>query len=333
MTRRGTCWKRAGDGNKIYEYDALNRLGGIRSGAGVWKNRYDGESLRYETEENDKVTRFVFDRGELASEESGDGGIRYIHGDDRVLCSEQENMGMGYHIRDEAGSTLFILDRERNIRKSYRYDAFGRVLEERGDIENRLTYTGQMYDGGTGQYYLRARFYNPVTGRFLQEDVYRGDGLNLYAYCANNPVKYYDPSGYMSLCPGGKTFPGNGDGGKGTQNFDIVEYGDKNPGLENHHGVLDVWATNNIDGYKSRASKSTAIALTPDQHSATKSVYRDWLYERTGKKVGGKVDWTNVSPKEIQTLSEDMFNAANVPISARNNYYREFNSYIYGLGD
>ena len=213
MTRRGTCWKRAGDGNKIYEYDALNRLGGIRSGAGVWKNRYDGESLRYETEENDKVTRFVFDRGELASEESGAGGIRYIHGDDRVLCSERENMGMGYHIRDEAGSTLFILDRERNIRKSYRYDAFGRVLEERGDIENRLTYTGQMYDGGTGQYYLRARFYNPVTGRFLQEDVYRGDGLNLYAYCANNPVKYYDPSGYMSLCPGGKTFPGNGDGG------------------------------------------------------------------------------------------------------------------------
>lgn len=47
-----------------------------------------------------------------------------------------------------------------------------------------------------GQYYLRARFYNPVTGRFLQEDVYRGDGLNLYAYCANNPVYYEDPSGH-----------------------------------------------------------------------------------------------------------------------------------------
>lgn len=54
-----------------------------------------------------------------------------------------------------------------------------------------------------------------MTGRFLQEDVYRGDGLNLYAYCANNPVKYYDPSGYMSLCPGGKTFPGNSNGGSG----------------------------------------------------------------------------------------------------------------------
>ena len=35
-----------------------------------------------------------------------------------------------------------------------------RVLEERGDIENRLTYTGQMYDGKSGQYNLRAKFYN-----------------------------------------------------------------------------------------------------------------------------------------------------------------------------
>ena len=121
--------------------------------------------------------------------------------------------------------------------------------------------------------------------------------------------------------------------GRETKAFDIVEYGEKTSGLENHHGVLDVWATHNIDGYKSRASKSTTIALTPEQHSATKSVYRDWLYERTGKKVGGKVDWTSVSPQEIQALSEKMFDAANVPLSARNDYYREFNRYIYGLGN
>ena len=30
----------------------------------------------------------------------------------------------------------------------------------------------------------------------MQEDMYKGDGLNLYAYCRNNPVVYYDPSGY-----------------------------------------------------------------------------------------------------------------------------------------
>ena len=32
----------------------------------------------------------------------------------------------------------------------------------------------------------------------MQEDTYRGDGLNLYAYCGNNPVMYYDPSGYKN---------------------------------------------------------------------------------------------------------------------------------------
>nr|WP_296464164.1 RHS repeat-associated core domain-containing protein [uncultured Acetatifactor sp.] len=91
------------------------------------------------------------------------------------------------------------------IRKTYRYDAFGNILEETGGITNRLTYTGQMYDDVAGQYYLRARFYNPAIGRFLQEDTYRGDGLNLYAYCANNPVMYYDPSGYIGICPKSKT--------------------------------------------------------------------------------------------------------------------------------
>ena len=93
-----------------------------------------------------------------------------------------------YHLQDEMQSTVFILDQNQTIKKSYRYDAFGSIIEETGEVENRLTYTGQMYDGISGQYYLRARFYNPKIGRFLQEDVYRGDGLNLYAYCQNNPV-------------------------------------------------------------------------------------------------------------------------------------------------
>ncbi|WP_304519335.1 polymorphic toxin type 8 domain-containing protein [Clostridium estertheticum] len=61
-----------------------------------------------------------------------------------------------------------------------------------------MTYTGQQFDGITNQYYLRARFYNPVIGRFTQEDVYRGDGLDLYSYCVSNPVGYCDTSGYTN---------------------------------------------------------------------------------------------------------------------------------------
>ncbi|WP_318011246.1 RHS repeat-associated core domain-containing protein [Clostridium estertheticum] len=101
-----------------------------------------------------------------------------------------------YYTQDEQGSTVYITDKEQRIKNEYCYDAFGNVLDSREDVHNRITYTGQQFDGIIGQYYLRARFYNPIIGRFTQEDVYRGDGLNLYAYCGSNPVGYFDPSGY-----------------------------------------------------------------------------------------------------------------------------------------
>ena len=84
----------------------------------------------------------------------------------------------------------------RETENIYQYDAFGNLTEKKEGITKHILYTGQQYDQETGQYYLRARYYNTVVGRFLQEDTYRGGGLNLYAYCANNPVVYYDPSGH-----------------------------------------------------------------------------------------------------------------------------------------
>lgn len=179
MTGRGICW---------------------RNGE---SNRYDGEGLRYETEENGKVIRFLFDRGELAQENREDEKISYVRGH-RAISLSRSGKDRNYFVQDEMGSTLFLLDQNHEIRKTYRYDAFGNLLKETGDIPNRLTYTGQIYDGAAIQYYLRARFYNPAIGRFIQEDTYRGDGLNLYAYCANNPVIYFDPSGHIGLCPIGK---------------------------------------------------------------------------------------------------------------------------------
>ena len=66
---------------------------------------------------------------------------------------------------------------------------------------NPIRYRGYYYDTETGLYYLRARYYDPETGRFISQDnVSFLDpehlaGLNLYAYCGNNPVMFTDPSG------------------------------------------------------------------------------------------------------------------------------------------
>ena len=83
------------------------------------------------------------------------------------------------------------------ILNRYEYDTWGNVTACEETVENRFRFNGQQYDPVTQQYYLRARFYNPVIGRFTQEDTYRRDGLNLYTYCRNNPVYYVDPNGHF----------------------------------------------------------------------------------------------------------------------------------------
>ncbi len=146
----------------------------------------------------------------------------------------QRGQELSYYHRDEQLSTALITGEHGEIQNSYLYDAFGAEIAAEEQFSNRIRYTGQQYDELTEQYYLRARYYNPVLGRFMQEDVYRGDGLNLYAYCHNNPVVYYDPSGYH-----------NKDGAKGKQSTV-----DLNTAIGRIAEYLDWNVTNGVDNKK-----------------------------------------------------------------------------------
>ena len=161
----------------------------------VQENRYDAENLRFELLEKGRRTSFVYHNGELLHEEGREGqGTSYHLG--LGINAFRRGQKSYYNQQDEQLSTVFITDSQGGIQSSYQYDAFGAELESIECVFNRIRYTGQQYDELTGQYYLRARYYNPVFGRFMQEDAYQGDGLNLYEYAHNNPVIYYDPSGY-----------------------------------------------------------------------------------------------------------------------------------------
>ncbi|MDE6088585.1 MAG: RHS repeat-associated core domain-containing protein, partial [Oscillospiraceae bacterium] len=99
------------------------------------------------------------------------------------------------------GDVVNLTDADGAVIKSYTYDAFG-VEKNIDDTDtNAFRYCGEYYDAETGTVYLRARYYNPSAGRFISRDSYRGRNgnplsLNLYTYCANNPLLYFDPSGH-----------------------------------------------------------------------------------------------------------------------------------------
>ena len=193
-----------------YRYDLLNRQIYVKTLDGrEQENFYDGENLRAGLTENGKRTTFLYHNGEILAECEGESAPvrRYLRGNGLSCVRTLDNNAYHAYHQDEQGSTAYITEQEDAIENCYQYDAFGNLIEQKATIENRILYTGQQYDQETGQYYMRARYYNPVVGRFLQEDTYRGDGLNLYAYCANNPVVYYDPSGHATgkqpLCGSG----------------------------------------------------------------------------------------------------------------------------------
>ncbi len=99
----------------------------------------------------------------------------------------------------------------------YEYDAWGKVISITDGNGNEITdtnnigllnpfrYRGYYYDSDTGLYYLMSRYYDPVTCRFINADVYFQSGgsildANMSAYCRNNPISFYDPMGTDCIC-------------------------------------------------------------------------------------------------------------------------------------
>jgi RHS repeat-associated protein len=94
------------------------------------------------------------------------------------------------------------------VTDSDEYDAFGNKWTVSGSTPNNYLYRGEQWDPDLGLYYLRARYYNPLSGRFTGVDPLTVQGQKRYEYSAADPVDGSDPTGalvletYWPLAPG-----------------------------------------------------------------------------------------------------------------------------------
>ena len=143
---------------------------------------YDNDNIILESLTDDRGTvKTVFTHG---------GGV------DEHLARERDGQVSYYHA-DGLGSVVALTDQRKRVVQSYEYDSFGIAKPSSSSFVNSYTYTGREWDKETGLYYYRARYYDPMEGRFLSKDPigFKGGSAVLYGYVSDNSVNDVDPSG------------------------------------------------------------------------------------------------------------------------------------------
>ena len=144
------------------------------------------------------TTEYVVDLAATLPVVISDTDALYLYGLD-IIAEQLAGADRYYYVHDGLGSVRQLLDNTGQIAETYAYDPFGVPLAG-GSVPNPYRFTGEAWDADVELLYLRARYYQPGTGRFVTKDPWRGDirepgTLNGFVYVQNNAVNYTDPSG------------------------------------------------------------------------------------------------------------------------------------------
>ncbi len=195
--------------------DAANRLT-AGSGSPASSFAYDGLGNRTSMTVGGATTRYALDvaggpsaalRTSLPEVIAATGGAstQYLQVQGQILA-QYDSGTWGYVLPDALGSVRTEADALGQVTAARSFDPFGVLLGADGG--DPLGYTGELWDSQAELLYLRARYYQPGTGRFLTPDLWPGEPLDprslpqSYFYVGDNPVKYRDPSGHDVNCPG-----------------------------------------------------------------------------------------------------------------------------------
>jgi RHS repeat-associated protein len=191
----------AAQGSKTYEWDAADRLVRVLDGgAEVARFSYDGFGRRVQKIVGGVTRTYIYAAEDIIEERLPSSAVRHVQGPgiDTPLATVDAQGAVSYYLADHLGSVVQQTNGSGDITLTRRYDPFGKLLQ--GESEGGYAFTGREWDAETGLYYYRARFYEPVSGRFISADpIGFGSGVNLYAYVVNNPLVFIDPTGNSGL--------------------------------------------------------------------------------------------------------------------------------------
>ncbi len=197
--------KVVGSNTTTYAWDFENRMTSVTlpGSGGTVSFKYDPFGRRIYKSSSAGTSIYAYDGDNLVEETNAAGAVvaRYSDGlnIDEPLAMLRSAATSYYHA-DGLGSVTSLSNTAGSLAQTYGYDSFGKQTSSSGSLTNPFQYAAREFDGETGLYFYRVRYYDPQTGRFIGEDPLRfGASPDFYSYLDNDPTSWLDPSGLCKV--------------------------------------------------------------------------------------------------------------------------------------
>jgi RHS repeat-associated protein len=175
-------------------YDQANRL----TAYGSASYAYNGDGLLMaKTAPGGASTQYTWDASGTLPLLLANGPTYFIYGPGGQPIEHIQGSTVTYLHIDQEGSVRLLTNSAGHAVGTYNYTAYGAVTKHTGTATSALQYDGQMTDSSSGLIYLRARYYNPMTGQFLSADPLVQETQQRYGYAGDDPLNASDPTGEL----------------------------------------------------------------------------------------------------------------------------------------
>jgi RHS repeat-associated protein len=188
-------------GSDTFTFDQANRLHSATAGGVSAAYVYDGDGNRSSKTVGAETTSYVYDQARGLPALLEDGSRTYVWAHGLAYTTDTAGALESAVHQDALSSVRALTSSSGTLTDTIQRDAFGSPIEVQGQSDQPFGFTGEQRDAESGFIYLRARMYDPTTGRLISRDplgglASRSQSQNRYAYAGNNPVNFRDPSGH-----------------------------------------------------------------------------------------------------------------------------------------